>query len=362
MKEITESITPPSEIPNETSTKKEKDFTEIPLHVYFLIILAMIMTSFASILIRYAGKDAITIGLEPASASIIAFWRLFFATIGMFFGALVTRNLQEFKKVNPRGDLPLLTLSGLALAIHFVTWNLSLEKTNVASSITIVYLMPLFAIGFSFLFLKEKISWIQFGVILLTISGAIIVGVSDLQSQGSGSLIGDLFALAGAISGAGYFVIGRKKREKLDIFSYTTIVYGICTIFLLIYNLSLRNNFFQNLAWQHFLFFFLLALGPSCLGHTLYNYSLEYIRAPVITVTALGEMFGATLLAFLLFNELPPWLAFVGMGLVAGGILATVYLENRALRKQRNKRRKEQEKNNENKKTQKNENGAGKGT
>ncbi|MHA1461727.1 MAG: hypothetical protein ACTSQ0_01425, partial [Candidatus Heimdallarchaeota archaeon] len=66
----------------------EVDKKLIPKHVYFLIALAMVMTSFASILIRYAGIDIVRIdvNLVPADASVIAFWRLLFATIGMFLG------------------------------------------------------------------------------------------------------------------------------------------------------------------------------------------------------------------------------------------------------------------------------------
>ena len=312
----------------------------IPKHVYLLIVIAMIMTSFASIFIRYAGIDIVRINenLAPADASVIAFWRLLFATIGMFLGAVVTRNLKEFKKVEIKRDMPLLTLSGLALAVHFATWNISLQMTNVASSITIVYLMPLFALLLSIIFLKEKVSLGQGFVILLTVLGAIAVGLSDLLTQGLGNLYGDLFALAGGISGAVYFVIGRNKRERLDIFSYATIVYGICTIFLAIYVVSNPNTrpvIFSGLGWEHFLFFILLAIGPSCLGHTLYNYSLEFVKAPVITVTALGEMFGATLLAMVFFGEFPHWSSYIGMTLVAVGIIVTVFLENRNLQKQK---------------------------
>ena len=319
--------------------KSDTEKKAIPKHVYILIVVAMVMTSFASIFIRYAGIDIVRIdaSLVPADASVIAFWRLLFATIGMFLGAVVTRNLKEFKKVEMKKDMPLLTLSGLALAVHFVTWNISLQITNVASSITIVYLMPLFALFLSVVFLKDKISWGQILVIILTVVGAIAVGLSDLLTEGLGNLIGDLFALAGGVSAAVYYVIGRKKRERLDIFSYATIVYGICTVFILIYVLSNPNTrplIISGLSWQHFMFFLLLAIGPSCLGHTLYNYSLGFVRAPVITVTGLGEMFGATFLAMLFFKEFPHWSAYIGMALVAAGIVVTVILENRALKKQ----------------------------
>ena len=66
--------------------------TAVPKHVYFLLAVAMIMTSFASTLIRLAGKNSDMLGTFAVDATVIAFWRLLFATLGMFLGALVTRN------------------------------------------------------------------------------------------------------------------------------------------------------------------------------------------------------------------------------------------------------------------------------
>jgi drug/metabolite transporter (DMT)-like permease len=313
--------------------KPLEQLTEIPTHVYFLVLLAILMTSTASILIRFAGRDAPLFNIQPAQASTIAFWRLVFATVGMFFGAVVGKKLNQFIKIDFKKDIPFIVFAGAALAGHFITWNLSLEMTNVVSSITIVYLMPLFSLLFSVIFLKENVTWVQFGSMLLTIGGAVLVGLIDWMDQGLGNLYGDLFALAGAITGAAYYVIGRQQRKKLGIFGYMTFVYAFCTLFLLIYNLALGIPLIAGISWQHYLLFLGLAIGPSCLGHTLYNYSLGFVKVPVITIAGLGEMFGATLLAFIIFQETPHWVAILGMFIVAIGIAVTVILENRALSK-----------------------------
>ena len=43
-----------------------------------------------------------------------------------------------------------------------------------------------------------------------------------------------------------------------------------------------------------------MALGPTILGHTAYNWALRHVRAYVVSVTVLGEPVGATLLAALI--------------------------------------------------------------
>lgn len=67
--------------------------------------------------------------------------------------------------------------------------------------------------------------------------------------------------------------------------------------------------------------FFLLALVPTVLGHTMYNYLLKFIRAHLVAVTILGEPIGATIFAAFIFKEYPPPATYLGGGLILIGIL-----------------------------------------
>ena len=82
----------------------------------------------------------------------------------------------------------------------------------------------------SIIFLKEKSSIWQICAIILTVGGAVVIGVSDFALESLQNLYGDLFALAGGISGAIYFTIGRKSRERLDIFSSGTIFWPLTAL------------------------------------------------------------------------------------------------------------------------------------
>ena len=50
-------------------------------------------------------------------------------------------------------------LAGIALALHFAAWITSLRLTSVAASAVLVSLSPVFAWGFSLLFLGEP--WVR---------------------------------------------------------------------------------------------------------------------------------------------------------------------------------------------------------
>ncbi|MFW9914255.1 MAG: DMT family transporter [Candidatus Thorarchaeota archaeon] len=256
------------------------------------LIIATCAVSFAAILIRISDAHAFT----------IAFWRLLFATIIMLGIGITLGETEDLRNIRIDRDLGLLIISGFFLAIHFASWNLSLEYTSVAASVTIVDSSPLIVVLLSSVILRESISRTQALGILFAIIGAVIIGVVD--SAGKETLFGDLLAFIGAAAVAVYLIIGRKARSKLSTFSYVVVVYGICATFLLLACLALDIEILVSQTSEYVLFL-LLALGPSCLGHSLYNYALGHVRAPVVSTVTLGEAIGSTILAILILQEIP---------------------------------------------------------
>jgi drug/metabolite transporter (DMT)-like permease len=71
---------------------------------------------------------------------------------------------------------------------------------------------------------------------------------------------------------------------------------------------------------DEYLIFAALAIIPMILGHTLLNYALGYVSAPVVATTVLGEPIGSALLAWLILGEVPPILVGLGGVVVLAGI------------------------------------------
>ncbi|MBT7915500.1 DMT family transporter, partial [Candidatus Bathyarchaeota archaeon] len=78
-------------------------------------------------------------------------------------------------------------------------------------------------------------------------------------------------------------------------------------------------------ASREYFLFFLLALVPMIFGHTLYNWALKYVLAPVVSVSLLGEPIGASILALLFLNEVPSGLVLIGGAITLAGILLSSY-------------------------------------
>ncbi|MHA1911245.1 MAG: DMT family transporter [Candidatus Kariarchaeaceae archaeon] len=266
---------------------------------------------------------AVLFKLTDASPTITAFWRLFFATIILSLFSIISgnraQNIKEWKGLGKSWFLVL--LSGLALSIHFVSWFTSLELTSVAASVVLVDSSPLIVLFLTYFFLKETISQAQLVGILIALIGAFIIGWGDFQGD---NLVGDLLALLGALAVAIYFTIGRHLRQHLNIYSYVIPVYGSCAFFLMIGALLMQESFFDytNEQWGYFL---ALAILPSVLGHTMFNYAIKELPASVVSTATLGEPVGAALLAYFFLTEIPSSYDFIGGLIILGGILITIW-------------------------------------
>ena len=213
-----------------------------------------------------------------------------------------------------------LLLSGLLLAIHFVSWILSLSLTSVAASVVLMTTHPIFAALGSYLLLDEPLGRRMVLALVVAMLGSGIIALGDL-GQGSHRLLGDLLALIGGVSAAGYFVIGRGLRSRLSLWGYVYPVYGSAAVLLLgaLLISGLPPLPHRPQAW---LWLGLMALGPQILGHSSLNWALRYLSATFVTLATLAEPIGSTLLAWWLLGERPTIWALAGGLLILTGIAA----------------------------------------
>jgi len=259
----------------------------------------------------------------------VAAWRLCLSVVILLLFLAVPSN-REYKRFTPKQAL-LAVCAGVFLAGHFATWITSLRYTSVANSVTLVSMQPLFAAFMSTVFLREKPSGRQWLGIVVAAAGAIIIGATG-GAAGSDHLKGDLLAVSGAAFGAAYFLIGRVLRGSVGLWQYTTTVYGVSAVALVITAVLSRVPL-GGYAGGDWLVFIALAAVPMMLGHTGINYALRYVPAYIANIVVLGEPIGATLIAWLLpaIAEVPTPRFMTGAVLVLAGIVLSA--ETRAVKK-----------------------------
>ncbi|MEM4523234.1 MAG: DMT family transporter, partial [Nitrososphaeria archaeon] len=219
-------------------------------------------------------------------------------------------------------DFSILVFNGFVLATHFALWISSLKYTTIAASVVLVDTSPFFATIFAYTFLKEKVERKHVLGIILCFIGTVLILGADLSFETN--LYGDLLALIGGVLAGFYFFVGRKMRPKMEFLPYVTYVYSFSAFFLFFYMIIFNVSFFGYTV-NDYIIFFLLAAGPSCLGHNSYNYSLKYLKASTVSATVYGEALGSTILAIILFNEIPsPLLVLGGISIMVGMYIAVI--------------------------------------
>jgi len=289
--------------------------------------------STAAIFIRFAQH-------EGAPSIVIAAARLTIASLILAPFAL-TRYRSDLRQLRRR-EWVLALLSGLFLALHFATWITSLEFTTVASSVVLVSTTPLWVAILAPLVLRERLGTVAVVGLILAMTGGVIVGLSDACAWQAGAIscpplrtffggrafLGDFLALAGAWMAAGYMLVGRKLRAKMELIPYIFVVYGMASVVLMIIMLGMGESPL-GLPPLAYLWFALLALVPQLFGHSTFNWALKYLPASLVSVTLLGEPVGSTILAYFIFQEQPGWMKIGGAMLILTGIWLAARGENK---------------------------------
>lgn len=270
--------------------------------------------------VLFISFSAIFIRMADAPSSIIAFYRLLF-TVLLLLPFFLKNSRKELKCVTVKLFF-LSVLSGVSLALHFYSFMASLHYTSVTSSTVLVTIHPIF-VGFaSFYLLKEKISPGFVQAVFITLLGGLVISVSD-AGQGSNALFGDILAFLGALLMTLYMLIGRVVRQKVELTTYTFLVYSSSTVTLLLINLAVHKPFYPY-APKEWILFLAMALICTILGHNVLNWALKYLNPTYISTAILGEPVFATFWAYLFFGEYPGSFQLIGSGIVIWGLFLLI--------------------------------------
>lgn len=271
--------------------------------IYLAIVLSVACMSTSSIIIRFCAAPALIISLYRV---------LFTSGIAAVMGSTSPTGIKELS----RRDFYLIICSGIFLALHLGFWITSLSYTSISSSVLFTNLQVIFVLVFSALLLKEKVNrWVT-GGIFTALLGSLLIVQGDLQS---GKLLGDMLALLSGLFVAFYFLIGRSVRPRVGVWTYTWMAAGAAFVVLLTgcTAAGLDLTGYRHLDW---LLFLAQAVGPGIIGHASLNWALKYVKAPVVSVSVLGESVGASILAFIIFHESLAWYQITGGLFILAGI------------------------------------------
>ena len=224
-----------------------------------------------------------------------------------------------------RADMPLLVLSGLFLAAHFVLWITSLSLTSVASSVLLVTTTPVFVALASHLWLRERVGRLTAAAVALTLAGGAVLAAGGWAGEDR-RVLGDGLALLAAVAVAGYVLAGRRARVRIANLPYVTVVYTVTAVVLLVAAVGTGAPML-GLPAETYFWIAASALLPQAIGHTLLNWGLGHASATSVAMAVRAEPVIATLLAIVVLGEIPPWTVVPGGALVLAGVYLAIRAE-----------------------------------
>ncbi|MCB0898993.1 MAG: DMT family transporter [Actinobacteria bacterium] len=221
------------------------------------------------------------------------------------------------RRVRVPAGIPAAMGPGLALAAHFGAWIPSLRLTSVALSTAMISTQPVWSALLARFTGVRPAKAVWWGIAVSVVGVLVLTGFGG--SVSGSSWIGMGLALLGALLAAVYVAFGERLRKATDLASYTTVVYGVAGLALLVVS-ALGSVALGGYVWRDWLLILAITLVAQIGGHSAMNAVVHRTSATVVSTAILFEAPGATILAAIFLGQS------VGLSLVLGLVVMLIGL------------------------------------
>jgi drug/metabolite transporter (DMT)-like permease len=271
----------------------------------------LVLWASAFVAIRHLGES-----VPPGSLSL---GRLLVAVAALALMA----SRQRTRRLPTRREWPLIVLGGVAwIGVYNVTLNEAERRIDAGTASLIVQIGPILVALFATVFLGERLHrWLVAG--LAVGFGGVVLIAEASSGTPNGDLVGVLLtAVAAATFAVGVICQKKLLGSGLTALEMTLWFYVVGTIACLPWAGELvgvvGDASLPDLAWIVY-----LGVFPSAVAFTTWAYALNTSDAGTFAMTTFLVPFITTLIAWLLLDEVPPVLAFVGGALCIVGVQLT---------------------------------------
>lgn len=289
----------------------QKDKFKNYLHLHFLVFIA----GFTAIL-----GELITISAIP-----LVWYRMIIALALMFIYIKIT-------KVNikiPLKDIAKLSLAGIIIALHWITFFASIEASNISITLSMFSTGAFFASIIEPIVFKRKIIGYEMLFGLAVILGVVIITQSELKH-----LEGILLGIVSAFLSASFAVLNGKflKKFTATTISFYEFISGIVfiTILMFVFGYGYSPEIF-HLTNEDIGYLFIL--GSICTAYAFIGsvYVMHHVSPYTVMLTYNLEPVYGILLALIFFpySETMSSTFYIGAILILTAVLINGILKNR---------------------------------
>lgn len=254
----------------------------------------------------------------------LTFFRWLFAIV-ILAPAALPRVYRDWPRIRAHWRI-LLLLGAVGVGTHNALAYLGLHYTTATNAVILNSFIPAMIIGFSWLFLHERLTPKQLAGVLVS-----FIGVMTVLSHGSLAVlaqfrlnVGDLWVMTSMALWSTYSILLRRRPAGIDTIAFLfviAVVGDLCVAPLYIGETLLGNP----MRWTatNVLAIAMIALFSSVLAYIFWNRGVAEVGAPVAGLFMhLMPVFGV-LLAWIFLGEKPAPFHLAGIGLILTGIFIT---------------------------------------
>lgn len=271
---------------------------------YVLLFVALLAVSSSAWVVRL---------LPELSATTIAFWRMFLASLMAF--------TVSYKTILTFVPSKKILLAGIFLGFHFALFFRSVQLTSIAEAALLGTIAPVFTEFYSIMFQKKDFSIKVFIGLSLALLGAYtLISQSSFSDT---STYGNLLAVLCSVAMAVVLLVGKDVRKNVSLFEYSRwlFLYAAACLFLisLYQNVSIFSFSVSDFGW-----FVFLAAVPTMVGHNIFYFLVKTLSATTVAAVPLGEPVISSFGAFFLFNEPVSFFVFLGGSVTLMGVFIII--------------------------------------
>jgi drug/metabolite transporter (DMT)-like permease len=220
-----------------------------------------------------------------------------------------------------RRDGPGLVAIGLLwYGLYNVTLNAGERRVDAGTAAMLIQLSPVLVAALATLFLRERATaWLWVGLVV-AFAGVALIGLST-SPGGNHDLLGVLLVLVAATAYAIALIVQKPLMARLPAVEVTWIACTVGMVACLPYAGDLVHDVgassLADAGWVVY-----LGLFPTAIAFTTYAYALTHMDASRLSVTTYLVPPLTVLMAWMLLDETPPAVAYVGgvLCLVGGAV------------------------------------------
>jgi len=235
-------------------------------------------------------------------------------------GLAQDRRRRGWLKLERRDWLLFVSLGLVGVAAFYVVYIHAIGLTGMGVAAVLMYTAPAWVTLISVLFLKERLSGLKVGALLLACAGCALVGrVYDLDSVRL-NLLGILAGLGAGLTYGLYTIFSKVAQRRHT--AWTTLAYALGLGALFMLPLQPLADVVHALTAPPIIFWLLmLGLVPTLVGGVAFNAALRRIPASNASIVATLEPAIAALLGWAFLGERLEAMQLLGAGLISVAVV-----------------------------------------